>query len=102
MADKEDGSLNLSPNFVGYLPHQQLAPQGGIEFTGIVQYFEEANIFEGVEGYIIRMQLINQPDNPNMFTIDMYAARDNMRFQTPLERGMSISGVAMIQGQLAD
>jgi hypothetical protein len=99
---KEDGTTNFSPNFVGYLPHKQLAPQAGIEFTGLVEYFEEVNIFEGVAGYIIRMQLINTPDNPNMFTIDMYAAKDNMRFQTPLQRGMSISGVAIIQGVIAD
>lgn len=98
-----DPSLKVADNFVAYLPNKELAETGCFDFTGILEKFEEVNILRDVsaKGYMLKVKLINNPDLPDFFTIDMFVNKENMRFQK-LKNGMKLKGLFQLQGQISE
>lgn len=89
-------------NYTAYFPNNDLPDYACFDFLGILEDFKESNLFEDktLKGYILKVKLITNPDVEDFFTIDMYVAKDNMRIET-LTKGMKISGMFQMQGQIA-
>lgn len=100
--DESSQEPSYSPDFAGYFPNKDLAHLGCFDFIGVLEAFRETTLLldGSLKGYILTVRLINHPDIQDFFTIDMYVARENMRF-SDLQVGMSITGMFQLQGCLA-
>ena len=96
---KKIGELDVSDDFAAYMPSQNIPRPTYYDFIGVVIDFETASITSDNFGYIIKLKLINQEDNPDFFTVDMFINQDNMRFDN-LEKGMKVTGLLWFQGEL--
>lgn len=99
--DEDEEAPKFSKDFTAYMPNEDLANYGCFDFIGQLEDFREINILEdkSLKAYIINVRLITNPDINDFFTIDMYVAADNMQFET-LEKGMKITGMFQMQGQI--
>lgn len=97
---EEMGDAKFSANFAAYMPSQDLPRQTYYDFIGSLIDFNEVVIKENNTGYIIKVKLINNEENPDFFTIEMFVNKENMRIET-LEKGMKITGAFWFQGEIA-
>jgi len=103
--DKEESILpneaSFAEDFAAYMPHKELAEFGYYDFMGILEDFYQNDILEDnmIEGYILKIRLINYDDIKDFFTIPMFINKDNMRLSN-LEKGMKISGAFQLQGEI--
>ncbi len=72
------------------------------DFFGLLIDFKETSLLEGdiLKGYILTVKLISNPEIEDFFTIDIFVTQENMRFKE-LTKGMKISGMFQMQGQIA-
>lgn len=98
---KPDGEIKYADDFAGYFPSKDVPNNGCFDFIGILEDFRETSLLptNSLKGYILNVRLINQPDVSNFFTIDMYVTPENMRF-TELKKGMHLTGMFQLQGQI--
>jgi hypothetical protein len=100
--DDDSKEHKLSDDFAGYMPNNDLAALGCFDFIGVLEDFTEVlpgGVAE-LAGFMMRVRLINNPDIPDFFTIDMFVNKTNMRFSDP-EKGMKITGMFQLQGYIA-
>lgn len=102
--DKSDltefGDTKVSPDFATYMPNSDIPRPTYYDFIGTLNHFKEYKLTKDIQGYILNIKLINQEDQPDFFTIDMFINRENMRI-TKLNDGMKVSGVLWFQGEIA-
>lgn len=102
--DKSDltqiGDNKVSPDFATYMPNNDIPSPTYYDFIGTLNSFKECKLTKDVKGYIINVKLINQEDQPDFFTIDMFINSENMRI-TNLKEGMKVSGMLWLQGEIA-
>jgi hypothetical protein len=91
--------LKLSPDFASYMPSQDINRITYYDFIGKLIDFEEVNVAKENSGYILRVKLINDEEDPDFFTIDMFINKQNMRI-SELEKGMSVTGALWFQGEI--
>jgi hypothetical protein len=92
----------ITDDLYAYIPSKDLPDYGCLDFIGILENFKETTLLpnNGLKGYILNVRLINQPTVKDFFTIDMYVTPENMRF-TELKKGMRLTGMFQLQGQIA-
>lgn len=102
--DKSDlteiNGTKVSPDFATYMPSKDIPRPTYYDFIGVLNSFSECKISNEVSGYIINIKLINQENEPDFFTVDMFINKENMRFNE-LTKGMKISGALWLQGEIA-
>lgn len=97
------GDATLSPDFTTYIPNKELSYLGCFDFIGKLEKFREVKLLEdqSVEGYIIKVKLINEEEIADFFSIDMFVNKENMRF-SKLTEGMKLAGLFQLLGEIAD
>jgi hypothetical protein len=93
------GELKLSSDFASYMPSGDVNRITFYDFIGKLVDVEEVQIAEGISGYLTRIKLINDDENPDFFTVDMFVNKQNMRISA-LEKGMSVTGCLWFQGEI--
>jgi hypothetical protein len=104
MHEAKDGDgPKYSEDFCAYIPNKEMAGLAGFDFVGVLKDHREIKLLEdnSAEGYIMNVQLLNIPEEPDAFTIDMFVNKENMRF-TGLKNGMKLTGCFQLQGQLVN
>lgn len=96
----QDTEVIFSDDFVSYMPSSNLPRQTYYDFIGKVIEFEEVTLDNGNQGYIAKVQLINEDSDQNFFTVDTFMNKENMRLPT-INVGMKISGLLWFQGEIA-
>ena len=98
----ESSEVQYSDEFTGYFPSKDLPNFGCFDFIGAVEDFRETSLLDdnSLSGYIMNVRLITNDEVKDFFTIDMYVAKENMRFET-LTQGMKITGMFQMQGCIA-
>ncbi len=88
--------------YTAYLPSKDLPNYACFDFFGLLIDFKETSLLEGdiLKGYILTVKLISNPEIEDFFTIDIFVTQENMRFKE-LTKGMKISGMFQMQGQIA-
>ncbi|MGH1334768.1 MAG: hypothetical protein ACRBFS_01475 [Aureispira sp.] len=94
----EDGP-NYSEDFTAYMPNNDLPNYACFDFVGVLEDFRTTTLLEdnSLQGYILTVRMITNPDQHDFFTIDLYVAPENMRFET-LVKGMKLTGMFQMQG----
>ena len=98
---EQEGEVKYSEDFTAYMPSNDLPNYGCFDFIGEVEDYKETSLLENglLNGYLLKVRLITNPDVTDFFTIDMYVTRENMRFDT-IEKGMKVSGMFQMQGRI--
>lgn len=96
----EIGDNKVSPDFASYMPNNDIPRPTYYDFIGTLNHFKECKLTKDNKGYILNITLINQENQPDFFTVDMFINRENMRI-TKLNEGMKVSGVLWFQGEIA-
>lgn len=101
--DNTDGEVKYSEDFTMYMPNNDLPNYACFDFIGQLEDFKETFFFENnsQKGYIMKVRLITNPDIKDFFTIDIFVTQENMRFND-LTKGMKITGMFQMQGQIAE
>lgn len=101
--DKSEGEVKYSEDFTMYMPSSDLPNYACFDFVGQLEDFKEIHILEdkSLQGYIMKVRLITHPEIKDFFTIDIFVAKENMRFQG-FTKGMKLTGMFQMQGQIAD
>jgi hypothetical protein len=92
-----------SEAYTAYLPSKDLPDYGCFDFLGVLLDFRETSLLEGEghKGFILTVKLITDPDIEDFFSLDIFVTQENMRFEG-LTKGMKVSGMFQMQGQIAD
>lgn len=102
--DKSDltqsGEVKFAEDFVSYMPSNSLPRQTYFDFIGKVIDCQEVTLDNIGLGYVAKVRLINDDDNPDFFTIDMFINKANMRI-SEISEGMKVSGLMWLQGEIA-
>ena len=98
--DKHDPAemTDFSDDFCTYLPSPDLQTGYDYDFIGKVLSVNKIK-FKDESLILLEVQLINDSENPNMFTLPIVANPKNMRIQTPAVNDM-ISGCFWLQGRI--
>lgn len=90
-------------DYTAYMPSKDLPNYGCFDFIGLLIDYKPTNLLENnsQQGYILTVKLITHPEIEDFFSIDIFVTRENMRFKE-LTKGMKISGMFQMQGQIAD
>ena len=99
---EQEEEPKYSEDFTMYLPSKDLPNYACFDFIGQIEEFKTTTFleFNKQEGYIMKIRLITKPDFVDFFTIDMYVTHENMRIKE-LQKGMKVSGMFQMQGQIA-
>ena len=91
--DKSDlteiGGHSISADFASYMPNKDIPRPTYYDYIGVLMDFTPITIAEKNKGYLTKVKLINEPENPDFFTVDMFINEENMRIKE-LEKGMRI------------
>jgi hypothetical protein len=91
----------MSDEFVGYFPNKEHGQFSIIDFVGKVLALEAADSHElPIEGYWMKLRLINHEEDANFFVIDAFLSKNNSSLPS-IQIGDRISGAMWIQGELA-
>ncbi|MDA3613787.1 hypothetical protein [Polluticaenibacter yanchengensis] len=90
----------VSPEFSTYMPSKDISRPTYFDFIGVLNNYTECKINDENYGYMINVKLINQEDDPDFFTVDMFVNKENMRFDN-LKQGMKVAGLFWLQGEIA-
>jgi hypothetical protein len=93
----EINGIPVSQDFAALLPNKEAGEICFYDFIGKLIHFEAHKVNEFIDGYILTLKLINHGDE-DIFTIDVFANRQNMRI-TDLYEGMSLAGCLWLQGE---
>jgi len=95
-----DGTV-FAEDFASYMPHKDLAEFGCYDFMGILEDFYKNDILENnmIEGYILKIRLINYEGIKDFFTIPMFISKDNLKLGN-LEKGMKLTGAFQLLGEI--
>lgn len=95
-----DGTA-FAEDFASYMPHKDLAEFGCYDFMGILEDFYKNDILENniIEGYILKIRLINYEGKKDFFTIPMFISKDNMKLDN-LEKSMKLTGTFQLLGEI--
>jgi hypothetical protein len=96
----EINGVPVNPDFSAYMPSKDILRPTYFDFIGVLNSYKECRINSENNGYFINVKLINQEDDPNFFTIDLFINKENMRF-TDLTKGMKVTGALWLQGEIA-
>ncbi|MGG8496604.1 hypothetical protein ACQY1Q_09320 [Tenacibaculum sp. TC6] len=101
--DNSDTTIQYSEDFTMYMPNNDLPNYACFDFIGQLEDFKETSFLENntQKGYLMNVRLITHPDDNHFFTIDMFVTPENMRFNE-LVKGMKITGMFQMQGQIAE
>jgi hypothetical protein len=99
---QSEGELQYSEDFTMYMPSNDLPGYACFDFVGELEDFRETHLLEdnSLKGYLMNVRLITHADAPNFFTIDLFVTPENMRFRE-LKKGMKLTGMFQMQGQIA-
>jgi hypothetical protein len=99
---EQEEEPKYSEDFTMYFPSKDLPNYACFDFIGQIEEFKTTTFleFNKQEGYIMKIRLITKPNFLDFFTIDMYVTQENMRFKE-LQKGMKVSGMFQMQGQIA-
>ena len=102
-ADDSDGEIKYSEDFTMYIPNNDLPNYACFDFIGQLEDYRETFFLESnsQKGYLMKVRLITNPDIKDFFTIDIFVTPENMRFKE-LTKGMKITGMFQMQGQIAE
>lgn len=90
----------VSSDFATYMPNNDLTRPTYYDFIGVLNAFKPCNISRENSGYILNVKLINQEEDPDFFTVDLFVNRENMRIDK-LTKGMKVAGALWFQGEIA-
>ncbi|MDG1332200.1 MAG: hypothetical protein P8P74_07710 [Crocinitomicaceae bacterium] len=101
--DEPEGEVKYSNDFTMYMPNNDLPNYGCFDFIGELISFSESRVLENdeIEGYLINVKLITNEEDKGFFTIDIFVAKENMRF-SELVVGMKLTGMFQMQGRIVD
>ncbi|MCX6316761.1 MAG: hypothetical protein NTW29_05695 [Bacteroidetes bacterium] len=85
------------------MPSKDLPNYACFDFIGLLIDYKPTSLLESnsQKGYILNVKLITHPEIEDFFSIDIFVTQENMRFKE-LIKGMKISGMFQMQGQIAD
>ncbi|MFK7969163.1 MAG: hypothetical protein AB8F95_02295, partial [Bacteroidia bacterium] len=86
-------------DFAAYMPNQDIPQPTYYDFIGVLIDFKAVNITDTNVGYLTKVKLINDDADPDFFTVDMFINKENVRIEN-LEKGMKITGVLWLQGEI--
>lgn len=95
----EDGQPSIGPDFCGYFPNEGLPGKTYYDFIGKVRSVTPATI-PGGTGFLLDLQLINQPEEPDFFVVETFVNSLNLQMEGTPEVGQQVTGVAWFQGEL--
>lgn len=100
--DTSNSEVKYSKDFTMYMPSNDLPNYGCFDFIGELESFKESYLLndKSSKGYLLNVRLITNHDVKDFFTIDMYVAKENMRF-SELHVGMKLTGMFQLQGSIA-
>ncbi len=93
----------FSPDFTAYMPNNDLPGYACFDFIGQLEDFKETFFLDNnnQKGYLMNIRLITNSDMKDFFTIDIFVTSENMRFKK-LTKGMKLTGMFQMQGQIAE
>jgi hypothetical protein len=85
------------------MPHKEMSEFGCFDFIGLLEDFREIKVMDNrkSEGFILKVKLITNEDDPDFFTIEMFVNKQNMNFED-LTIGMQLTGLFQLQGQIKE
>lgn len=94
---------SYADNFTAYMHSSQLTNYACIDVIAEVESVREVDAIGREDGgaYLAKMRLITKEDEPDFFTIDVYAVQETLRFEK-LTAGMKVTGILQLQGRLAE
>ncbi len=95
------GDQPISDDFAAYMPNTQIPNPTYYDYIGIINEVKPLQLGEDVRGYLCNIKLINQPEDPDFFTVDLFINQENMRIDS-VETGMRVTGALWFQGELAE
>jgi hypothetical protein len=96
-----NGHPDASNDFTAYLPNKDLVSIGCYDFIGVLKTFKAVSIFDNrVQGYILTVELLKNPNIKDFFILEMFVNQDNMKFEG-LFMGMKLTGLFQLQGKIA-
>ncbi|RZJ65257.1 MAG: hypothetical protein EOO50_14620 [Flavobacterium sp.] len=102
--DKSDvteiNGASLSADFSTYMPNSDFPGVSHYDFIGVLLEYSEVAVFGENSGYILRVKLINDAQNEDFFTLDIFVNKQNMRISN-LEKGMKLTGCLWFEGEIA-
>lgn len=98
--DAEDDEMPFSDDFCTYVPSQELITGYDYDFIGKVLSVKPLG-FKNEKLFILNVQLISNPDDPNMFNLPIIVNPKNMRIDVP-EMGDMISGCFWMHGRIVE
>ncbi|NTE04959.1 hypothetical protein G6M26_50205 [Agrobacterium tumefaciens] len=97
--DASSGPEELNNNFTGYLPSKDFEGNSYYDFIGTLLHFKSCNPLKNNEGYILKVKLINQNEDEDFFSVDMFVNNENLHL-SKLKIGMAITGNCWFQGEI--
>lgn len=98
-ASDPQGELKFDSEFASYMPNGDIDRITYYDFIGKVLELTEVNLTPDISGYILRVKLINDPEDSEFFNVDMFINKENIRIDN-LEIGMSVTGALWFQGEI--
>jgi hypothetical protein len=91
----------FSDDFTSYMPNKEHAYLGCFDFIGVVLEMQEVGYSprEEDKGYLLKIRLITNADDPNFFNLPIFVNRTNMRIEK-IEIGLKVTGMFQLQGQI--
>jgi hypothetical protein len=81
------------------MPSKDIPRPTYYDFIGTLNDFQKCKLTDDNSGYVLNIKLINQEDQPDFFTVDMFINRENMRI-SELKKGMKVAGALWFQGEI--
>lgn len=98
--DTSSGLKELNNDFTGYLPSKDFESNSYYDFIGTLLNFKSCNPLKNNEGYILKVKLINQNEDEDFFSVDMFVNNENLHL-SKLKPGMTITGCCWFQGEIS-
>jgi len=89
----------LRSDFIGFFPTKELYGPTYYDFIGIIIDFELISLEESNYGYLMKVKLLKNENNPNLFVVDFFINAENINI-AKIENGMRVSGLLWFQGEL--
>lgn len=95
------GDPKFSEDFCAYMPHKELNEFGCFDFIGEVLKVDDKQILDNrsINGKLIKIKLINNPEIADFFNLDVFFQEDNMRIKE-IEIGTRITGMFQLTGYI--
>jgi len=93
----------FSNDFCAYKPHKELNEFGCFDFIGEVLKVDNQQILDNrsINGKLIKIKLINNPEIDDFFNLDVFFCDENMRIKD-INVGMRITGMFQLTGNIKE